>query len=130
MEDVGIIHRKDGDVKWTLKAKEAVFVNKTEVNLSDLSIRFPEKELILTARNGTYGLENQNLTISGDLKAVTKDYDIVATSVFWDASKNQLFSDKKVSLVGSTFFVEGDSLIATSDKATLTKNVKAVFYDK
>ena len=130
MSDVSIKQKKNGETNWTLNAKKAVFLSSINVKLDDLKITFPEKDLILTSDNGMYDVESRNLTISGNIKASTDDYDIVATTLLWDSSKNKLFSDKRVKIVGKNFFIEGDNLIATTDKAKLSKNVRAVFYGK
>lgn len=130
MEGVSITQRKEGRVKWILNAEKAVFLTANDVELDKLKIVFPEKELTLTSSSGMYDIEKRNLKIDGNINASTKDYDIVANTLFWDSSKNEIFSDKKVQIMGKKFFAEGDTLTATADKATLNKNVRAVFYGK
>ncbi|MBI3592427.1 MAG: LPS export ABC transporter periplasmic protein LptC [Nitrospirae bacterium] len=128
MDDISITQKKEGITKWILKSKKAIFMTDNNVRLDVLKIIFPEKELTLTSDSGMYDIEKSNLKIEGNIKASTKDYDIVATTLFWDSSKNEVFSDKKVQIIGKRFFVEGDDLTSTTDKATLNKNVKAIFY--
>jgi LPS export ABC transporter protein LptC len=130
MDKVHITHKKDGATKWILDARKAVFITSKDVKLADLKITFPEKELVLTSNNGLYDIDSRNLTIEENINASTKDYDIIATKLFWDSSKNEIMSDERVQIVGRKFHVEGDNLNATNDKATLNKNVKAVFYGK
>ncbi len=128
MDDVNITQRKDGVVKWIMASKRAIFVNDNDVKLLGLKITFPEKELVLNSDGGLYDIEKRNLKIEGHIKASTKDYDIVTNQLFWDAEKDWLFSDQRVQIIGKKFYVEGDDLNATNDKATLNKNVKAIFY--
>jgi LPS export ABC transporter protein LptC len=130
MNDASILQKREGEVKWELKAKRAVFFNNDVVNLSDLKITFPEKDLVLTSERGMYDIENRNLTIEGNIKASTDDYDILATTLFWDSSEEKIFSEERVRVVGRNFVVDGDGLTATTDKARLNNNVKAVFYGK
>jgi len=130
MDDVSIIQKKEGIVKWILNAKKAVFLTSNDVKLDSLKIIFPEKELTLTSNGGMYDIENRNLKIDGNINAFTKDYEIVANTLLWDSSKNEILSEEKVQIMGKKFFAEGDNLTATTDKATLNKNVKAVFYGK
>lgn len=130
MDDISITQKKEGMVKLTLNAKKAVFVTDNDVMLADLKIVFPEKSLTLTSKEGMYDIESRNLKINGNINASTKDYDIVADTLIWDSSRSEIFSDKKVQIRGKKFFAEGDNLTATSDKAILNKNVKAVFYGK
>ncbi len=127
MEDVEIVQKKGGETSFTMNAQKAVFETASDVRLSALKIYFPEKDLTLTSDGGLYNIEKKDLDIEGNIKASTKTYDIMATKLHWDALKNQLFSDDKVTIVGKKFHIEGENLIATSDKATLHKNVKAVF---
>jgi len=129
MEDISITQKNDGVLKWVLNASRAVFLNKNDVQLIDLKVLFPEKGLTLTSDGGTYNMENRDFTVAGHIKASTKDYDIAATTLFWDSAKNELFSDKKVAIVGKRFVIEGNNLDATADKATMTHDVKAVFHD-
>jgi lipopolysaccharide assembly outer membrane protein LptD (OstA) len=130
MDEVSITHKKAGLVKWILNSEKAVFLTNNDVKLDNLKIIFPEKDLTLTSNGGMYDIENRNLKIDGNINAFTKDYEIVANTLFWDSSKNEILSDERVQIVGKKFFAEGDNLTATPDKATLNKNVKAVFYGK
>jgi LPS export ABC transporter protein LptC len=132
MEDVGIVQKKGGATSFTLSAQRAVFVTGQDVQLTALRIFFPAKDLTLTSDSGTYNTESKDLKIEGNIKAATKDYDILTRKLRWDATKNELFSDNKVTIVGKSrkFYVEGEDLTATGDTATLHKNVKAVFNGK
>ena len=98
-----------------------------DVKLTALTISFPAKDLILTSESGTYNTESKDLKIEGNIKAVTKDYDILTNTLHWDAAKNELFSNDKVTIVNKQYYVEGEQLTASGDTATLHKNVKAVF---
>lgn len=130
MDKVSITQKKAGLVKWVLNAEKAMFLTSNDVKLDNLRIVFPEKELTLTSSGGMYDIENRNLKIEGNINAFTKDYEIVASTLFWDSSKNEILSDEKVQIVGKRFFAQGDTMTATTDKAILNKNVKAVFYGK
>ncbi len=127
MDDVRITQKKDGAVAWALAAKQAVFADANDVRLSDITIEFPQKELTLTADGGRFNIEKRDLRIDGNIRASTDDYNISAESLLWDSSKNELVSDKRVSITGKKFHIEGDTLRATKEKATLENNVKAVF---
>lgn len=130
MDDVRITQKKEGAVKWVLDAKKAVFLTANDIKLHSMKIFFPEKELVLTSKSGLYDVDNKSLKIEDNIKASTKDYDIVATTLFWDSSRNELLSDEKVQITGKKFFAVGDTMTATTDKAILNKNVKAVFHGK
>lgn len=127
IDDVVIKHRKEGMVKWMVDAKKAVFNNTNEVILKDLTITFPEKKLVLTSDEGVYNTANQNIKIEGNIKALKKNYVINASTLSWNQQTNELFSDKKIQIIGREFYIEGDELLATPDKAKLNSNVRAVF---
>lgn len=130
MDDVRITQKKEGAVKWVLDAKKAVFLTANDIKLETMKIFFPEKELVLTSNSGLYDVDNKSLKIQDNIKASTKDYDITATTLFWDSSRNELLSDEQVQITGKRFFAVGDTMTATTDKAILNKNVKAVFHGK
>lgn len=130
MDEVNIIQKNGGIIKWTLSAKKAVLLNSNDIKLFDLKITFPEKELILTSDEGIYNTEDKDLRIEGNINASTKGYKIKATNILWDSSTNELSSDKRVQIVGDRFYIEGDMLTATTDKAKLGSNVRAVFDGK
>ena len=127
MEDVSISQKKGGVTSFTVSAQKAVFLTATEVKLTALKVFFPEKSLTLTSDSGSYNTESKDIRIEGNIKASTKDYDIITTRLHWDAAKNLLLSDDRVKILGKKFYVEGDGLTGTTDAATLHKNVKAVF---
>lgn len=129
MEGVRIAHVTGGSLKWELQAEKAIFVNKEDVKLEGIRIRFPEKNLTLSSEEGLYKVESRDLSILGNIRASTGDYDIVAEQLNWDAARNELVSDKKVTIKAQTFMVEGDTLKANAEGAELKNNVKAVFDD-
>ncbi|MCX8030937.1 MAG: LPS export ABC transporter periplasmic protein LptC [Thermodesulfovibrionales bacterium] len=127
MDEVRIKHMKEGSLKWSISAKKAIFLNTNEIELSDLEIFFPEKDLTLKSQSGFYNHSNQSFLITGKIKAQTNNFIINAENLSWDATKNQLSSNKKIEIVGNNFFIEGNELSASLDKARLNSNVKAIF---
>ncbi len=107
MDEVSITQKKAGLVKWILSSEKAVFLTNNDIKLDKLKIIFPEKELTLTSNGGMYDIENRNLKIDGNINAFTKDYEIVASTLFWDSSKNEILSDEKVQIVGKKFLQKG-----------------------
>lgn len=130
MDDLEIVNRQDGVVKWTLLARKAVYLSDKEVKLHDLTITFPEKDFSMKAEEGLYNMESRNFRIDTPITANAKNYDITAKSMEWDSAKNQLVANDRVFIVGQSFTIEGDNLVATASKATLQKNVRAVFHGK
>jgi len=132
MEKVNIIQKKAGQTRIVVNAEKAIFETDTDVKLVTMTLYFPEKELTLIADAGYYNTKTKDVVVEGDIKANTKGYDIVTNKFRWDAAKSELISNDKVVIAGKggKFYMEGDTLTAHGDKATLRKNVKAIFKGK
>jgi LPS export ABC transporter protein LptC len=132
MENVNIIQRKAGETRIVVDAEKAIFETETEVKLVALKLYFPEKELHLTSESGHYNASTKDVVIEGNIKANTKGYDIATNKLYWNAEKGELFSENRVTITGKNrgFYMEGDKLSSHGDKATLRKNVKAIFRGK
>jgi LPS export ABC transporter protein LptC len=132
MENVNIIQKKAGETRLVVNAEKAIFETDTDVKLLVMDLYFPEKGLTLTSDTGHYNTKTRDVVIEGNIKAKTKGYDLVTDKLHWDAAKSELISDDKVVIAGKggSFYMEGDTLTAHGDKATLRKNVKAIFKGK
>lgn len=130
MDDLSIVNRQDGEIKWTLLAKKAVYITEKDVQLRDLTITFPGKDFSMKADEGFYNTESRNFRIDTPITATAKSYDIQAKSMSWDGAQNRLVAPDRVFIVGKGFTIEGDDLVATASRAQLQKNVKAVFHGK
>lgn len=130
MEDVSIKQRKEGAVSLMLNARKAEFISSSDVRLLNLTMVFPEKGLTLVSDRGLYNMKDKRLRIDGGVRASTSSYTINASSGQWDSVRKELTSSEKVTIDGQRFQVQGDGLEATTDRAKLTGNVKAVFYGK
>ncbi|MFA5353670.1 MAG: LPS export ABC transporter periplasmic protein LptC [Thermodesulfovibrionales bacterium] len=127
MEDVSIKQRKEGAVSFVVNARKAVFISNSNVRLTDLTMLLPDKGLTLRSNSGVYNIKDKSLRVEGAIRASTDTYRIDASSVLWDASTKELTSSEKVTIEGEKFSVQGTGLEATSEKAKLSGNVKAVF---
>jgi LPS export ABC transporter protein LptC len=132
MENVKIIQKKAGETRIVVTADQAIFETETDVKLIALNLFFPEKNLTLTSKTGNYNTTTKNVVVEGDIRANTKGYDIQTNKLNYDASKGELLTNDKVVIIGKSrgFYMEGDTLTASGDTATLHKNVKAIFKGK
>lgn len=132
MEKVRIIQKKAGETRIVVNADQAIFETETDIKLIALNVYFPEKKLTLTSKTGNYHTTTKNVEIEGDIKANSQGYDIQTERLNYDASKGELLTEDKVVIIGKSrgFYMEGDELTARGDKATLHKNVKAIFKGK
>ncbi|MCX7913389.1 MAG: hypothetical protein N2511_02250 [Thermodesulfovibrionales bacterium] len=127
LEDLIVKHQREGMVKWLVTAKKAILTDSNNLLLEDLEISFPERDFILFSKGGIYNLVDQSLKIEGQIRALTKNYVIDAVSLSWDPKAGLLSSDKKIVIEGKDFSIEGDEFSASSSKAFLKNNVKAIF---
>src|SRR5208283_4866137 len=65
MDDVSIVQRKQGVIKWSLGSKKAIFLDENDVKLVGLNITFPEKGLTLKSDGGMYNIGKRDLKIDG-----------------------------------------------------------------
>lgn len=130
MEDITIEQKKAGNLNWKLVAKKAIHVNADDIKLEDITVILPEKDLKLKAEKAFYSLKTKDFIIPDDVSVSAKDYDIKGAGIYWDSDTNTIKSESDIKIVGKGFTLEGSSLTATTDKARLENNVKAVFHGK
>lgn len=130
MEDVVIEQKRSGEIKWRLLAKRATHINNNEIGLEDIVVILHEKGYTIKTNKAYYNLSDKNFNIPGEVVAVSKDVNIEGNRLFWDSSSNSLRADSDIRIEGKGFRIEGDGLTATSDKAILNKNVRAIFDGK
>lgn len=127
MEDVVIEQKKSGEIKWRLHAKKATSISNDEIGLEDITVILPEKGYEIKAAKAFYNLSNKNFNIPGEVIAFSKDAHIKGSKLFWDSTTNSLKAESDIEIRGKGFNIQGDKLDATSNKAVLNKNVRAVF---
>jgi|WetSurMetagenome_2_1015567.scaffolds.fasta_scaffold00091_27 LPS export ABC transporter protein LptC len=132
MENVKIVQKKAGETRIVVSAEKAVFETEADIKLVALNLYFPEKNLTLTSKKGHYNTTTKNVVIEGDIKADSKGYEIETNKLNYDASKGELLTRDKVVITGKSrgFYMEGETLTAQGNTATLHKNVKAIFKGK
>ncbi|MCX8070190.1 MAG: LPS export ABC transporter periplasmic protein LptC [Thermodesulfovibrionales bacterium] len=128
MEDIVIEQKKTGNLIWRLEAKKAIHLNEDDIKLENITVLLPEKDLKLKAQKAFYSLKTKDFHIPEDIDVSAKEFDIKGKGIYWDSKTNTLKSESDIKILGKGFSIEGNSLSATSDKARLENNVKAVFY--
>jgi LPS export ABC transporter protein LptC len=130
IEGFKILHEKNGNTVWTLTAKRADFTgDENMAELSDINVVVQKNGMTLHADKGIYNLPTQNITINSEITAETKDYKITTTSIDYEASSGELKTDKKITVEGKKFKVEGKGMTLDSQqKVRVQKDVKATFY--
>ncbi|MBI4691679.1 MAG: LPS export ABC transporter periplasmic protein LptC [Nitrospirae bacterium] len=130
IEGLRIIHKRDGNIIWTLNAKRADIIgNDDKARLSDVVMMIESKGMAIHAGSGLYDIPNRNLTLNGRITADAKDYTIVCDSVDWNNSTEEIKTKGDVRFESKKFNVEGIGMEADSaQRLRIFKNVKAIFY--
>lgn len=133
LKNIHFTESDSGGKKWELFAVSGIY-DKSNDRSSLEEIRFiVEKKLsgpiTLTARHGEYAHASKNVTLKGDVKAVTADGTTFTTSVVnYDSTARIISSNEKVKLADATLTVEGEGLDLNLDTgiANLHSRVTAV----
>lgn len=132
MHDLHLTHKKDGNIKWELLAKEALFpVGRKEVILEDLGLTVNQTpKIYLTSGNGVYEIENGDVTLNNPVELKIKDTKFTTNSIKWINADELITTDNPVTFTGGNFLIEGIGLIAHTkqQQVRINKDVKATFY--
>jgi len=129
IEDLRILHRKNGAINWTLTANRADFVNNSEkAHLKDIRMQMQEDGVSLFADSGTYDLSSQSFTTDDMVQAKGDDYKIRADSIQYEISSGTIKTDGNIYVEGKGFTIEGKGLQADKNqKVKIFNDVKATF---
>lgn len=127
IEQVDIVQKKDGLIRWHIRADNAYFLPDNNIKINKLWVDFPAKNLEVHSDSGFYNTVSKKLEIEGNIEAKTGSLSLKAEKLLWDAVKNELYTDKQITISSQKFTLQGQGLKTTPDKAILQNNVKAVF---
>jgi len=130
-KDAKFIQKKDGQVKLQLFSKQAFMSDDGKLmDLRELTMSFPERDLTVKANKGFYWIESGDLILSEGIEGFSKDYKVHGTEAYWSAKDKTLYSDNPLKIEGSRFFIEGNSGKASENLIELKKGVRAIVYSK
>ncbi|WP_353683610.1 LPS export ABC transporter periplasmic protein LptC [Thermodesulfovibrio sp. 3907-1M] len=130
-KDAQFIQKKDGQLKLQLFSKEALMSDDGKLmDLRELTMFFPEKNLTVKARKGFYWIESGDLILSEWIEGFSKEYKIYGTEAYWSAKDKTLYSDNPLKIEGNRFIIEGNSGKASENLIELKKGVTAIVYSK
>lgn len=129
IEDLRILHRKNGTIDWTLTANRADFLNNSEkARLKDIRMQIQKDGVSLIADSGTYDLSTQSFTTDDMVQAEGDDYTIRADSIQYEISSGTIKTDGKIHVEGKGFEIQGKGLQADKNqKVRILNDVKATF---
>jgi LPS export ABC transporter protein LptC len=130
MEDVRVVNMKSGARQWTLEARKALIPSDGKPSrLSEVSIELPEQGMRVSSDAGLYDFKTRDLELSGNIRAITEDFTILADSVRVESDSGELSSPDKVTIESASFKIEGEGFVATGDRKVVFKhNVKAILF--
>jgi LPS export ABC transporter protein LptC len=130
MENVTIRHVDSATMDWTAVIKMAVIEtagNKAEI--TGIRFTFPQQNLTVSADTGLYNMKNDDLLLSGTVRAGNGDMDITTGPVTWHATKRELVSDSAVRIEGKSYTLSGTGLqVDENGTIILNNDVKATIY--
>lgn len=130
IEGLRIVTKKDGADAWILTARRADFTkDETLARMDSVSMDIKKEGVVVDAENGTYNMENKDLTLENNVTIRAKGSLIRTKSLEWNPSRGALTSNSSIRIESPRFAVEGEGLSATEDnKVTLMRNVRATFF--
>lgn len=130
LEDVRVVNTHAGERRWTLLTKRASIAEGGETaRMEEVTVELPEEEMTVTADSGLYHVSSRDLTLDGNIRAVTPDYTITTSSMSLSSGKAEITADDRVVLESDGFRIEGYGLRAEERRAVrLERDVKAVFF--
>lgn len=130
MEQVGVISKKDGEHLWSLNTKKAAFSEDGKTaGMEGVTLYIPAEGMTVNADSGLYDIENRDLQLRGNVRAVAEDFTIKTESIGIWSDAGELSTDDRVSVESQKFNIEGTGLRAGQrHKVRLLREIKAVFF--
>ncbi len=125
MEEIRLTEVQEGEKRWFLVAKGADYTQEQNlVQLHDLRVEVygrGDHNLIITAATGAIDHKSRQLTLTGNVKILDKDYEITADQITYDPRLRQLSAPGPVQVIGPKLAVQGRDLTLdlTTRKLTL-----------
>jgi LPS export ABC transporter protein LptC len=127
MEDVRVVNRDSGALRWSLMTKRALISEDGgSAKMQDVTLTLHSEGMTVLANSGLYNIDNNDLSLSGGVNAVTNNYTIKTDMA---SLKNEMLSsNSKVKIEGEGFKIEGMGLRAFQKKVNLQNDVTAIFH--
>lgn len=129
MKDIELVHVKGGKKKWAASiAKAFLLENNKDILLEDMDFNFIKQGLSVVSKEGVYGIQDNILTIPGDVLASTNDYNVHTKNVRVDFNTQNIETLSNSSIYGNDMAVKADRVEELNKKRmVLTGNVRAEF---
>lgn len=129
LEDISIVHKRNGETMWKLTAKRADFLEgEDRARLHTIRLAVPENNLTLSADSGIYHFAEHSFAADTLVEAHGENYRILADSLDLDISANGIRTEGRVKVEGDGFSVEGEGMnVDKEQKVKIFRDVKAIF---
>ena len=132
MQDLYLIHREGGEIRWELTAEKALFpLGDKEIILTAPGLKINHSpEIFLNSGTGVYEVEEGNVTLSEPVEMNMEDNKFVTNSLKWNSKDDTVTTDDDITLSGKNFLITGTGLSARikQEQVRILNNVEAFFY--
>lgn len=129
IEDLKIIHKRNGDTQWILTAKKADIVEKdNRAELKDITLLLSQQDVSIHTSKGVYDFKDKSFTTDRAVKAEGKNYKILADSIDYEIKSGNMRTNGEIRVEGKSFSIQGKGLQTESNqRVKVLKDVKATF---
>ncbi|MBW1649110.1 MAG: LPS export ABC transporter periplasmic protein LptC [Deltaproteobacteria bacterium] len=127
------IATKDGKKEWVFKSDEVTFsTSKKKAEVKNLYVTFFLKngsEANITADNGVFNYETNNIEAFGNVIITDGNYILKTKHIFYNNKKKIISSENAVKILGKHFDINANSIILNINQgsAELNGDINAVF---
>jgi LPS export ABC transporter protein LptC len=135
MEKISQISTKNGIVEWSLEARSAIYSeDKKEAFVKNLTVTFftkDNKEIYLSADEGTLKTNSGNIEINGNVTIKSNDYTLKTGKINYDNKKHTIESNAPVEVISksSNLIANSMAIDLNTNKAELIGKVEGIFDD-
>ena len=123
MKEIRLTEIQDGEKKWVLKADNADYVrDKDRILLTQVWVEIygvDGNTILITGDNGFIGIKTRDLTLQGNVKAKSAEYEFSSEEVHYNPQTRILSVPGPVRLEGPRLAVEGKDLTVDLKNHTL-----------
>ncbi len=136
--NIGKVHEtamRDGAVEWVLNAISANYdAAKNELVIDRPQVVFHlknDKNVVLSASQGTYNKGSQDIALKGDVKALYENINFETESLLYQYAKGSGKTQTPVKIYNQSAEITADQMVYVHDesKVFFNGNVKGIFYE-
>lgn len=123
MKEIRLTEIQDGEKKWVLTADNADYLKaKDKIYLKNIWVEIfgqASDTIIITGEAGYIGMKSRDLTLEGNVRARSAQYEFSGDLVHYDPQTRTISAPGPVTVAGPRLLVEGQGLTIDLKKNTL-----------